>query len=81
MSTQTSILLKVLLFLMMICSFIAYHNLYDIGDATEYVIVAFFLVAFGGIFLNQWMDNRKKKKIKAEQRELELKRKRESNSE
>ena len=77
MSTQTSILLKVLLFLIMICSFIAYNNLYDIGDVTEYVIVAFFLVAFGGIFLNQWMDNRKKKKRKAEQRELELKRKRE----
>ena len=77
MSTQTSILLKVLLFLIMTCSFVVYNNLYDIGDVTEYLIVAFFIVAFGGIFLNQWMDNRKKKKRKAEQRALELKRKRE----
>ena len=61
MSTQTSTLLNILLILMMICSFIAYHNLYDIGDLTEYVIVAFFLVAFGGIFLNQRRNNRKKK--------------------
>ena len=51
MGTQTSTLLNVLLFLMMICSSIAYHNLYDIGDVTEYVIVAFFIVAFVGIFL------------------------------
>ena len=81
MNTQTSILLNVLLILMMICSSIAYNDLYDIGDVTEYIIVAFFLVAFGGIFLNKRRNNRKKKKIKAEQRALELKRKRESNSE
>ena len=74
MSTQTSILLKVLLFLMMICSFVVYNNLYEIGDVTEYLIVAFFVVAFGGIFLNKRRNDRKRK---AEQRELELKRKRE----
>ena len=62
MSTQTSILLKVLLFLIMTCSFVAYNNLYDIGDVTEYVIVAFFIVAFGGIFLNQRRNDRKKRK-------------------
>ena len=61
MSTQTSILLKVLLFLIMTCSFVVYNNLYDIGDVTEYVIVAFFIVAFGGIFLNQRRNDRKKK--------------------
>ena len=68
MSTQTSVLLKVLLFLMMICSFVVYNNLYDIGDVTEYLIVAFFLVAFGGIFLNKRRNDRKRKKRKAEQR-------------
>ena len=77
MSTQIRILLKVLLFLIMTCSFVVYKNLYDIGDVTEYLIVAFFLVAFGGIFLNKRSNDRKKKKRKAEQRELELKRKRE----
>ena len=61
MGTRANTLLNVLLFLMMICSSIAYHNYYDIGDVTEYVIVAFFLVAFGGIFLNQRRNNRKKK--------------------
>ena len=64
MSTQTSILLKVLLFLMMICSFVVYNNLYEIGDVTEYLIVAFFVVAFGGIFLNKRRNDRKRKKEK-----------------
>ena len=62
MSTQISILLKVLLFLMMTCSFIAYHNFYDIGDVIQelypegaaYVLTG---IEYSGL---DWRDSREK---------------------